>query len=125
MSHKILIADDDHDFVETLSARLEASGYDIVRAYEGIRALQMAHAERPDLIILDWKMPAGKGSDVLKDLKKAPETKHIPVIVATGISGQEIKAEAERLGADAFFVKPFNNNEMLVAIKELLATRKR
>lgn len=121
MPKKILIADDDKEFVEILSERLTSVGYDTVIAYEGIRALQLAHHEKPDLIILDWRMPAGLGSVVLKDLKNAPDTKHIPIVVLTGLDDKELEITAKTLGADAFFRKPYNTQEFLLELKELLA----
>jgi len=123
MSKKILIADDDKEFVEILSERLTNIGYDTVAAHEGIRAIQLAHQEKPDLIILDWKMPAGLGSVVLKDLKNSPDTKRIPVIVLTGLDDKSLEITAKKLGAGAFFRKPYNTQEFLMAIKELLATK--
>ncbi|PIR16590.1 MAG: hypothetical protein COV46_07690 [Deltaproteobacteria bacterium CG11_big_fil_rev_8_21_14_0_20_49_13] len=124
MSKKILIADDDKEFVEILSERLTSVGYDTVIAYEGIRALQLAHHKKPDLIILDWKMPVGLGSVVLKDLKNAPDTKHIPIVILTGLDDTALEVTAKQLGADAFFRKPYNTQEFLLELKELLAIAK-
>lgn len=120
MRHKILIADDDHDFVETLQKRLESVGYDTVCAYEGIRTVEMAHKELPDLIILDWKMPTGEGDEVLKDLKTRNDTRHIPVMVLTGHDETAIREEAMRCGASAFMLKPYDPKILLQKIHEIL-----
>ncbi len=120
MKKKILIADDDRDFVEVLRLRLEGAGYDTVCAFEGIRTIEMAHKEHPSLIILDWRMPAGKGGDVLKGLKEKNDTRHIPVIVLTGVSESEVKSDALNLGAADFVSKPYDARTLLLRIRELL-----
>jgi DNA-binding response OmpR family regulator len=120
MRKKILIADDDRDLVEVLSARLDAAGFDTMPAYEGIRAVEVAHKEKPDLILLDWKMPAGRGSDVLKDLKTKTDTKHIPVIILTGVSEGGIEETAYQLGAKLFLKKPCDAKFLIKKINEIL-----
>lgn len=120
MKHKIMIADDDHDFVETLRERLETSGYDTITAYEGIRTIEMAHREHPDLILLDWKMPVGGGQAVLQGLREKEETKHIPVIILTGFSDIEIENVAMKFGVSIVMRKPYDSKVLLRTIREVL-----
>lgn len=115
----ILIADDEHDFVSILSERLESNGYTTVKAFEGIRAIESAHKFKPDLILLDLKMPAGTGQSVLQSLKKHPETKQIPVIVVTALIQPGLEREVLRGGAVGFFQKPFDMNLLLSKIDTL------
>jgi len=120
MRKKILIADDDHEFVSLLKERLFSSGYDVVFAYEGIRTVEVAHKEKPDLIILDWKMPVGRGSDVLMDLRSKADSSHIPIIVLTGVHEEGMEEKALGLGAKAFLKKPCDDKILLKTIKEVL-----
>jgi DNA-binding response OmpR family regulator len=120
MNKKILLADDDKELVEVLTERLEHSGYHVVSAYEGVRTIEVAHKERPDLIILDWKMPTGIGSFVLKDLKSKHDTRHIPVIILTGLDDSKIEEESLKLGATAFMKKPYDDKILLQKIREIL-----
>lgn len=117
---RILVADDDQEFVEMLNTRLEAAGYETIFAYEGIRAIELACKEHPDLIILDWKMPAGKGDSVLDFLTRRDETRHIPVIILTGVDEPGIEEKAFKLKAKAFIRKPYEPRVLLQKIREAL-----
>lgn len=118
---KILIADDDRDLVEILSGYIEMNGYDTVTAHEGVRALELAHKVKPDLIVLDIQMPAGNGVYVLKNLKVHWETKNIPVIVITGLNDPNLKKQIEKMGANDFIPKPYESSELLLRIRRLLS----
>ena len=69
MTKKILIVDDEKDFVETLAERLMAKGFEIIRAFDGKDGLEKAYAEKPDMILLDVMMPEMNGYDVCRKLK--------------------------------------------------------
>jgi CheY-like chemotaxis protein len=115
-SPKILIVDDDQDIRRLLGIRLRAGGYEPVFAGDAISAVNQARMERPDLILLDLSLPAGDGYLVMERLKAMPALEGIPVIV---VSARNPQAEEERLaqsGADAFFRKPFDYEELLAAI---------
>jgi DNA-binding response OmpR family regulator len=81
---KILIVDDERDIVKGLMIRLQGAGYEIVTAFDGAQGVFMAHKEKPDLIILDIRMPAGNGFSVAQRLKRSIHTFTIPVIFLTG-----------------------------------------
>lgn len=118
---KILIADDEYDFVEMVQDRLEKNGYVVLTAHEGVRAVEAAHKQKPDLILLDLKMPAGTGQSVLKAVRSHPETKNIPVIVITALPSGALEKEIKEAGAEAFFRKPFNMEKLLEKIESLLS----
>lgn len=120
MRYKILITDSDHEFVKGLEEKLEGAGYDTISAYEGIRAVEKAHKERPDLIILNWFLPTGNGSHVLEFLSEEDDTRHIPVIVLTGTDDPGLKEVAQTLGAKAFLKKPCEQKVILQTVKEVL-----
>lgn len=117
---KILVADDDVDFVKTLRERLEENGFETLAAHEGIRAIEVAHKKRPDLIILDLKMPAGRGESVLENLRAHPATEKIPVLVVTGSDEPGLEQRTKGLGAQGFFKKPFEPAALLGQIGHLL-----
>lgn len=118
---KILIADDDVDFVETLTDRLVAQGYQVIKAHEGVSAVELAQMEGPDLILLDWRMPFGKGSAVLEMLQEKEMTRKIPVIILSGIDEPGMKKTADHLGVKAFLRKPYDPKELQNTIAMILA----
>jgi len=86
MSNKVLIVDDDSDFVEAITTLLEAKGYEVVSAPEGKTGFAQAKKQLPGLILLDVMMATkSEGFDVAKQLKDEPITKDIPVVLITGI----------------------------------------
>ena len=81
---KILIVDDERDIVKALMIRLQGAGYEVVTAFDGAQGIFVAHKEKPDLILLDIRMPAGNGFSVAEKLKHSVNTLSIPVIFLTG-----------------------------------------
>ena len=114
---KILIVDDEVDFVRILSAHLKAHGYNTIMASDGVGAITAAQKERPDLIILDVAMPGGDGLNVLRRLNALNPRNMIPVIVVTGME-PKAKAEAFANGAVDFYLKPVNMDTLLECIRE-------
>jgi DNA-binding response OmpR family regulator len=81
---KILVVDDERDIVKVLVIRLQSSGYEVITAFDGAQGVFMAHKEKPDLVILDIRMPAGDGFSVAERLKRSSHTWTIPIIFLTG-----------------------------------------
>jgi DNA-binding response OmpR family regulator len=119
--YKILIADDEQELVTTLRDFLEYQGFETLYAYEGVRAVELAHKKNPDLILLDLQMPAGTGQKVLESLRSRPETEKIPVIVITAIAKDRLEEEVQEKGAQDFIQKPFDTQELLSKIYALLS----
>ena len=119
MSAKILISDDDQEFVAHLADELKLWGYETVCVTEGVRVLEIAKKSFPDLVLLDLKMPAGRGIEILSRLKKDPQMFCVPVVVITG-SSPDLEQEALAKGAAAFFVKPYDRNALKDCIHHLL-----
>lgn len=120
MARKILIADDDKHIVSLLSSRLKAHHYEVVAAYDAAQTLHQAHKEKPDLIILDIRMPAGSGISVLDNLKMSVATSTTSIIVMTAYPSEEIKQRALEMGAVDFIVKPFKPEEVLQKVRKAL-----
>ncbi len=117
---KILIVDDERDIVKALSIRLGASGYQVVSAYDGAQGVFLAHKEKPDLILLDIRMPSGDGFSVAEKLKQTGRTTRIPIIFLTGSSEREAEEKAFALGARFYIKKPYDPEELLDAVKRAL-----
>jgi DNA-binding response OmpR family regulator len=117
---KILIVDDERDIVKGLMIRLQGAGYEVVTAFDGAQGVFMAHKEKPDLIILDIRMPAGNGFSVAQRLKRSIHTFTIPVIFLTGSPEKNAADKAMALGARFYVKKPYDPEELLDAIKRAL-----
>jgi DNA-binding response OmpR family regulator len=117
---KILIVDDERDIVKVLVIRLQSSGYEVIAAFDGAQGVFMAHKEKPDLIILDIRMPAGDGFSVAERLKRSSHTWTIPIIFLTGSPEREAEGRAMELGARFFIKKPYDPEELLDAVKRAL-----
>ncbi len=120
MGKKILVVDDEPKIVQVVSSRLKASGYETIAAFDGMQAVQLAHHENPDLIILDIRMPAGGGMSVLKNLKISAKTATIPVIFLTADASTETKDKVLEMGAEGFITKPFDSEDLLKKVREVL-----
>jgi len=121
---KILIVDDERDIVKALAIRLQSRGYQTVVAFDGAQGVFMAHKERPHLIILDIRMPAGDGFSVAEKLKESKSTRKIPVIFLTGSPELEAEERAMVLGARFYIKKPYDPEELLDAIERALQTKR-
>jgi len=119
MKKKILVADDDENIVTLISQRLTVNNYNVVTAYDGIETVCMAHKERPDLIILDIKMPAGSGLKVYEQLCISSDTEKIPVIFITGYPAPDVEEAALCLGTP-FITKPFDSEKLMGTIEKVL-----
>jgi DNA-binding response OmpR family regulator len=117
---KILIVDDERDIVKALMIRLQGAGYEVVTAFDGAQAIFVAHKEKPDLILLDIRMPAGNGFSVAEKLKHSVNTLSIPVIFLTGSPERNAEERAVTLGARFYIKKPYDPEELLDAIKRAL-----
>ncbi len=124
MPDKILVVDDEEDIVAALSIRLKAMGYDVIFAYDGMTGLSKARDESPNLILLDVMLPKIDGYKVCRMLKFDEKYRHIPVIMITAKVSDSNRKMGEEMGADAYIVKPFNPEELMRKIKELLAKNK-
>ena len=116
MSEKtILIADYEPEIVRTLGTQSRRAGYEVLAALDGLQAVMIVHKSKPDLVILDMRMPAGGGVSVIEKLGGSVQTMGIPVIILT--SFEYTKERAEQLGAFRFFKKPHDSNELLKVIR--------
>ena len=120
---KILIIEDEQELVLGLATLLKSRKYLTVAAYDSLYGISLAHQENVDLIILDLGLPAGGGFYVLENLRKSIKTNSIPVLVLTARTEKELEEKALKLGAAAYMHKPFDPEELLSRISEILADK--
>jgi DNA-binding response OmpR family regulator len=118
---KILIVDDRAEVRELVEVTLRSSEYISLQAESGEKAIEIAKAERPHLIIMDIMMPGGMdGLETTRILKGDPETRESVIIMLTA-KGQEIeREEGFKAGADDYFVKPFSPLDLIRKVDEVL-----
>ena len=122
---KILIVDDDRDFVESTRTVLESKPYEVVVAYEGEEGLKKAKEENPDLILLDVIMPVKDGFSAAEQLKKDAQLSKIPIVMLTAFSskrqGSSIPvSRGFTLDTEDYIEKPVTPEELLVIVERCL-----
>lgn len=119
---KILVIDDEPDFLEIIKVRLEANDYSVVAISDAKEVLQTAEKELPDIILLDIVMPNMDGYLVCEQLKQGEITRNIPIILLTGkdLEPRGINERCTELGAEDFLIKPVDTQELLGKIEKVL-----
>ncbi|MGC9350247.1 MAG: response regulator [Anaerolineae bacterium] len=117
MTTKILIVDDEQSIIDVLTYNLERAQYDVVSAWDGEQALDVARHERPDLIILDLMLPKLDGIEVCRRLRRERD---VPIIMLTARDEEIDRVLGLELGADDYVVKPFSVRELLARVKNVL-----
>lgn len=118
--NRILIVDDEPDIVAALQVRLEQENYECLTAYDGNGGLELARAQKPDLIILDIMLPNLDGYKVCRLLKFQKELQRIPIIMLTARDKVEDRLLGEQTGADYYMTKPFSMDKLVATIKHFL-----
>lgn len=116
MPARILAVDDSPTVLEMLTSILESGGYSVITATDGAEALEMARAERPDLILLDVMLPKLDGYRVCRLLKFDQHYRAIPIIMLTAKAEDQAVATGIRTGADQYLTKPVEPDALLAAI---------
>jgi DNA-binding response OmpR family regulator len=117
MTQTILIVDDEKRMVSLLQSYLTQEGYHVVTAYNGRDALETAHAESPDLVILDIMMPEMNGYEFMRAHRAEKDT---PIIMLTAKVEDEDKVIGLELGADDYVTKPFKPRELMARVRNIL-----
>ena len=123
---KILVIDDDEEFVEFCRMVLEQDGYDVAMASSGQEGRDQAAEAPPDLILVDMMMETwSEGANVISDLRGSPETKAIPIILISAVNLRNTFEESMPeacLNVNAYIVKPIAPDDLLKHVKQLVNT---
>lgn len=114
---KILIVEDDRNLLDTLKYNLRKEGYNVVAAFDGAEALDIARREKPDLIILDIMLPKLSGFEVCRILRKEMT---VPILMLTAKDEEVDKIVGLEIGADDYMTKPFSMRELLARLGAML-----
>lgn len=118
----VLIADDDEDMLELLTAALQADGgeLEIVQARSGVEALLLVGERKPDLLVLDILMPEMNGIEVCRRLRAQSAARNIKIAAVSGDASEATRTRILEAGADLFFAKPFSVSDFLAGCRRLL-----
>jgi len=120
----VMIIDDEENSRKLMGKWLQNDGYDVTSVSSGSRALTLVTSLEPDLIVLDILMPEMNGFEVLKQLKKNPHSKDIPIIIVTSLDDKKSLVRGLSYGAEEFVTKPVDNNELHFRVRNVLRLRK-
>jgi DNA-binding response OmpR family regulator len=114
---RILLVEDAKDLAQVVTRELEAEGYEVVQASEGVTALEQFARHQPDLLILDWMLP---GLDGLEVLRRVRRTSAVPVLMLTARGEEMDRVIGLEVGADDYLTKPFSMRELIARVRALL-----
>ena len=121
MAKRILVVDDDKEFLEELKETLGLSGYDVVEVNDSVSAVDVARSTKPDLVLLDLKMPGKSGFQLADELRHIAELGNIPVIAMTGFLKDDYIPLINICGIKKCLKKPFNPLDVIAHIETALA----
>jgi CheY-like chemotaxis protein len=120
---RVLVVDDDEVIRRLIEVNLSLEGFEVSTAVDGQDCLDKVAEINPDVITLDVMMPRLDGWETAVQLRQAPDTAHIKVLLITARAQEDDKAHGARVGADAYLTKPFDPNEMIRLVRELVGPR--
>jgi CheY-like chemotaxis protein len=115
---RVLLVDDDADCRLMYGYALEAAGFDVSLAEDGIEGLRMAHEQHPDVILLDVAMPGMNGRQAVHHLKADPNTYAIPTVAITAVASLHERGDLEADGFDAVLLKPVIPSIVVTAVRQ-------
>jgi len=116
----VLVVDDEVHNLEVLQGFLHLEGFHVVTAEDGETALRTLPASRPDLVLLDVRLPGVDGFEVCRRIKNDPATAFVPVVIVTALQGTQERMRGAAAGADEFLSKPYDHTELITRVKALL-----
>src|SRR5688572_14341745 len=123
MSAKILVIDDETDFIELIQYHLQKAGFEVLAAETGAHGLALVRRHVPDLILLDMGLPDVDGLSICEILRRDAATVRIPIVLVTAMSGEIPRAHALGSGADHFLPKPFTRETLCDCVQKALRVR--
>ena len=120
MTKRILAVDDEPHILKLVAFSLKSHGYDVLEASDGLSAIGVAQAEKPDLILLDVMMPVLDGYEACRRLKEDPATKDIPVVMLTAKAQVKEQQTGLDSGATDYVCKPFTPKDLVAQVQAIL-----
>ena len=118
--HRILIVDDEAEFLELMRSALEIRGFDVVTASNAVEAGMEISGKLPELILMDIRMPGINGLQACEAIKRNPITQDVPIIIISALAGDSDIKKARKIGISDYFIKPVDMEKLINRIKELL-----
>jgi len=115
----VLVADDDVDILLLVGLRLERAGYEVIKAKDGVEALELIEGRDIDIAVVDVMMPRMDGHELVRRLRAEPATADLPILVLTAAVHDAVAAESAAAGADAHMRKPFSPKDLVDRLEEL------
>lgn len=119
----VLLVDDYHDALEIWEWYLRSQGYRVLTATSGGEAVRLAKSAQPDIIVMDLELPGLSGCDAAREIRAAEDTRHIPLIAATGFSHDRQLSEARDAGFDRILIKPCDPAQLVEEVERALTAR--
>ncbi len=119
-NEKVLVADDEVQYVDVISYKFRNAGLEVISAANGREALELARKENPDLIIMDYQMPEMDGLELCMEIRRDPKLSHTPVILLTAYGMIIDERDQKMAKISAMMPKPFSPRELLAKARELL-----
>ncbi len=120
MNAQILVVDDEPDISALVAYHLARAAYQVRTAADGQEALRALEVQPPDLILLDLMLPGASGLEVLKEVRRRPETSGVPIILLTARREETDRIQGLELGADDYISKPFSPQELVLRVRAVL-----
>lgn len=123
-SHKILVIDDSRVIRRTVRDMLPQGNFEVLEAQDGIEGINLIHQEHPNLIMLDFLLPRKSGWEVFQEIENHPEVRKIPLVLMSGRKEEVTEKIPEPFQYFEFVPKPFDQKQLIAAIKSAMAKRK-
>ena len=123
MKPRVLVVDDESDFIQLMKYNLENQGFDILTAGDGVQALNVARRELPDVVLMDLMLPDIDGFSVCEILRSQPSTSKVPIIVVSALDGEYVRSRGIQAGVACCFKKPVDMKVLSESIRATYALR--
>ncbi len=116
----ILVVDDEQDLLDLIEYNLKKEGFDVLKAEDGLKGIEMARKHNPNLVLLDIMMPKMDGLEVVERMRDDEQLKHIPIIFLTARGDEKTEVEGLDKGGDDYITKPISTTRLISRIKAVL-----
>ena len=120
MKKRILTVDDSPSVRQMVKLTLSGAGYDVIEAGDGAEGLNKAKASTLDMVVTDLNMPVMTGLGLIRELRKLPAYRGVPILFLTTESDPEMKKEAKAAGATGWITKPFQQDQLVAIVRKVL-----